>query len=154
MKLSNEEKNKLTNYANKLGLRLDVASLLRSQEEMDQVKMILDDIASHAHKYSYAIYAAPKNPKRTKEKFEKKLKIAKDHQEKEDLYTEMRELEPIRSEVMTIRDDLMNTAKMMLIDLSIGKKRIDKIMPLLYDELKYGDNIPEFDISELPEWLK
>ena len=131
----------LANYADSKGVRLDLAYICNTVEEIDAAKEADTMMQYHTYDYHMAKELAPHNPTRHRESFKTVFRAAKDDYERELLLSEWSSLSPLSSDVKYIKSDALRIAIGILLDANIGKKRIKKMIPILTDTLQDEENL-------------
>ncbi len=133
MRVSEEEKNRLCLYATKLGLRLDLAEMLNSTEEIDAALDAIKVIEDWIDPYHWTKSIAPDNSARRRKEF---MKLYNQVEDKELLVSEYKALSPLKSQVKDIKHQAIYEAEEILKSTGIGKKRRDMIRPIFHEILK------------------
>lgn len=142
-RISEERRNEITVYASELSSKDPfygwlplLAEICISIEEVDAaIKTYHHIIESHLIDLKYAKHIAPHDPKRKSAKFEAELSECKDEGEIDNTISYMEQVEPIYSKVKIIKGDVIDDATFFLRNAGIGKKRINKIIPILMEAL-------------------
>lgn len=142
-KISEERRNEITVYASVLSSKDPfygwlplLAEICISIEEVDAaIKTYHHIIESHLINLQYAKHIAPHDPKRKSAKFEAELAECKNEGEIDNEISYMEQVEPIYSKVKIIKGDAIDDATFFLRNAGIGKKRINKMLPILMEAL-------------------
>lgn len=146
-------KAELAHYANSQGVRLDLADICNTIEEVDAAKKADEIMKTYTSTYYMVKELAPHNPTRHKGRFRQLYDAAKNEGEEELLVSEWRSLSPLSSEVIPVKAEALDVAIGILKDANIGKNRIEKMIPLLTDTLMDDENLPT-EIPIPPNFLK
>ncbi len=155
MRISEEKRSQLTNYANTHNIRLDLASYCNTTKEINTVGRCLTIIDQAKEDYHYAKFSAPHDTKNRMKKFMSSIKgLSPDAIEDELLYYQ--QMEPLSSQVKTITDEVFAYIKAELKSAGIGKNREEVMLPLFIDELydteKLSTSTPE-ELEAIQDFL-
>lgn len=134
-KTSEETRNKITIYSKDKGLRLDIADLCISVEEVDTVFQCYMHVMRNKLDYLTAKGNAPHNVSANLKAYNKELSKATTEEEENEIHFYTIQQYPLSSDVLDIKNEIFNYCKERMKESNIGRKRIKKILTFLRDAL-------------------
>ncbi len=108
-----------------------ITELLHSRAEVDAVFVCIEITFNEHHKYNFSLVSAPKDPARRAKAF---AAISDDPSE----VSYMNQMEPLSSQTMNIKHQVIDEITFVLKDANIGKNRRKKIIPMLISHILMG----------------
>ncbi len=138
-KISEEQKSDVTYYLNTLDEKYDYKyklmykfdDILNTRAEVDAVMFCIRTIEESYPNYNYSLVSAPRDPARRSKAF---AAISDDPVEVE----YMNQVEPLFSQTMIIKHQIIDDVTFILKDANIGKNRRKKIIPMLISNILMG----------------
>ncbi|WP_153015013.1 hypothetical protein [Sulfurovum riftiae] len=116
--------------------------LCNNDEEVAVSEKCLDHIKEEKYRYEHAISVAPSHTDRQRKLWDDALSQAGSEQERKDIMTEYRDILPLYSEVIQIKQEIWEWCELYLIDAGIGKRRrIERFRPVIYKILASGRDL-------------
>jgi len=134
-KISEEQKNDVTVYADAKDVDLRIASVCNTREEIDAVIDCIKVIKDDKYKYEYAVHSAPKDPQRETKKFTEILDSCSTEEERQMEWSYMEQVEPIHSKTMVIKNQIRADTTFILKSANIGMNRRREIIPILINNI-------------------
>ena len=139
MRISAEARNTITVYATDKDVRLDLADMCNSIDEVDALALCLYTIEQAKPVYTYSQYSAPKYPARRTKAFNELIANLAPYEQAIELEY-INQQEHLISQTQAIKRGVTRTITAILQDVGIGKKRRYLMLPLLIETLKDTDN--------------
>jgi len=150
-RLSKEKRIELDAYIDKLcrqdnsGILLSLSHFCGTSEQVDAVRVCISWIDEERVRYLNAKESQPHDKNIRKRAWDTLLGKAKNQQSREEIYLELKDTFPLYSEILTIRNEIIDDCKGILKGSGMGKIKIRKIIgkPDGYGLMEYLMN-PEY----------
>ena len=162
-RLSENERAKITAYANEIGVDLRLADYCTTKEQVDLMLECQNHVDHFATQYAYSVAVAPKHEGRGKKKIDKLLNDTNSEREEDFILSEFRTFAPWSSRVKQIKYEALGYCEDMLRENGFGDKKLKKadqsIMAILHDRLKnpsiYNEpSLSDEEIERISKWLE
>ena len=135
-RITEEQKADVKYYANrKYEMDMRIAGVCNTRKEVDAIIQCIEVIKEDYCKYQYAVHSAPRDPKRRAKQFTNILDSCHTEDERLEELSYMKQMEPLSSQTMVIKDQIRDDITFILKSANIGKNRRKEIIPILLNNI-------------------